>query len=227
MPVTSAPEPKPERVSSGNPLWAIPLRQLSATVARPLFAPSRRPPPPVVADAPRAAALLPPPKAAEPDKPDLSLLGTVAASSTEGIGIFVEQGAGKNVLRLKIGENHKGWVLRTVQRREVAFEKSGETVVLAIPSPEMKQTGPFSANGASTPGPITPGAAPASPAPSVARTPPKPAAPAAAGPPPLSPDAPAITAPAAAPISPGKNPFEAWFQRVKQQAGGPPEGVSP
>src|SRR5262245_45321462 len=41
----------PDRTLSGNPLWAIPLRQLPATRERPLFTPSRRPPPPVVANA--------------------------------------------------------------------------------------------------------------------------------------------------------------------------------
>src|SRR5262249_29523717 len=31
---------------TGNPLWATPVGQLSATRERPLFSPSRRPPPP-------------------------------------------------------------------------------------------------------------------------------------------------------------------------------------
>jgi hypothetical protein len=30
----------------GNPLWALPLKQLSITRERPIFSPSRRPPPP-------------------------------------------------------------------------------------------------------------------------------------------------------------------------------------
>src|ERR1700756_873862 len=39
-----------EHGPSGNPLWGIPLRVLTATRERPLFSPSRRPPaPPAVA----------------------------------------------------------------------------------------------------------------------------------------------------------------------------------
>ena len=44
--------PAPERALSANPLWAIPLTQLSATRERPIFSPSRRPPPAAVAAEP-------------------------------------------------------------------------------------------------------------------------------------------------------------------------------
>jgi hypothetical protein len=37
---------------TGNPLWAIPLTDLSDTRDRPIFAPSRRPPPPPVVEKP-------------------------------------------------------------------------------------------------------------------------------------------------------------------------------
>jgi hypothetical protein len=139
-PATSAVAPATpaiERVQSGNPLWAIPLRLLTATRERPLFAPSRRPPPPVVANTYMAAAVPTPtlPKRVEPEKPQLSLVGTVAGE-TEGIGVFVDQSA-KTVLRLKTGEAHNGWVLRTVNRRDVVLEKGRETAVLALPPVEM------------------------------------------------------------------------------------------
>src|SRR5262249_52823969 len=35
-----------EAPPTGNPLWALPLKQLSMTRERPVFSPSRRPPPP-------------------------------------------------------------------------------------------------------------------------------------------------------------------------------------
>jgi hypothetical protein len=135
-PAASTPE-RAQKPQSGNPLWGIPLGQLSATRERPLFAPTRRPPPPVIA-APIARALPPPPpKLVEPEKPQLALVGTVAGDG-EGIGVFVDQAA-RTVLRLKMGENHKGWVLRVVQRREVTLEKGREKAVLVLPEPDKKK----------------------------------------------------------------------------------------
>jgi hypothetical protein len=128
--------PKPRQI--GNPLWGIPLKQLSATRERPIFSPSRRPPPPVVVNAPRATSTRPPPPP-EPEKPALSLMGTVV-SEREGIGLFVEQTT-KNVIRLRAGENHKGWTLRSVQGREVTLEKNGETISLALPAPGTEKAG--------------------------------------------------------------------------------------
>ncbi|KAA5603683.1 hypothetical protein [Blastochloris sulfoviridis] len=136
--VSAAPAPA-ERAPEGNPLWAVPLSRLSATRERPLFAPTRRAPPPAVAATPRPAAPPPPPpppKPAEPDRPQLSLVGTVAGED-EGIGVFVDP-ATKAVLRLKTGETHKGWTLRAVLRREARFEKGRETAVLSLPAPAAK-----------------------------------------------------------------------------------------
>jgi hypothetical protein len=131
------PAPKPEIVRSGNPLWGIPLRQFTASVARPLFAPTRRPPPPPATPVSRAAP--PPPPKLEPEKPLLSLVGTVAVGASDGIGLFIDQGA-KTVVRLKMGEGHNGWILRNVQRREVVLEKGRAKVVLTLPPLETKMS---------------------------------------------------------------------------------------
>jgi hypothetical protein len=163
-----------ERVPSGNPLWAIPLRQLSATRERPLFAPSRRPPPPVVAYQLASVPSSPPPKPAEPEKPRLELVGTIAGQG-DGIGVFLNL-ATRTVLRLKMGEGHEGWVLRGIQRREVTLEKGRQTVVLALPLPEMGKAGAAPppavapqqnrrARGVDNVSPEPPGPAPTSPAP--------------------------------------------------------------
>jgi hypothetical protein len=117
------------QVSRGNPLWAIPLKDLSATRERPIFSPLRRPPAPVVATAPYAPS--PPVKPAEPERPQLSLVGTIAGG-TEGFGIFVDRLA-NTVLRLKTGEQHKGWILREVRGRETVLEKGDKTTTLALP----------------------------------------------------------------------------------------------
>jgi general secretion pathway protein N len=116
-----------------NPLWAIPLSSLSATIERPVFSPSRRPPPPVVAAAPPAPRVTPAsPKPEEPDHPLLTILGTVS-SETRGIGIFLDQTT-NTIIRLRTGEDHAGWVLSAIQGREASFEKDHRTATLALPS---------------------------------------------------------------------------------------------
>lgn len=122
---------KPQPVRRGNPLWGIPLRQFTASAARPLFAPSRRPPPVPVAAV--SAPTPPPPPKPEPEKPSLALLGTVAFSPSGGIGLFIDQGT-KALVRLKMGEDHHGWILRQVQRREVVLERAREKLVLTLPA---------------------------------------------------------------------------------------------
>jgi hypothetical protein len=125
-----------ERALSANPLWTIPLISLTATRERPVFSPSRRPPAVVVAKAP--APPPPPPKPAEPEKPQLSLVGTILGENGERIGLFVNP-ADRNALRLKVGEDHKGWVLREVLPRQVVLEKGQQNAVLELPRPDMSK----------------------------------------------------------------------------------------
>lgn len=127
-------QPPAQRALSDNPLWAIPLGRLSASRERPLFAPTRRPPAPAPVAMPAPVQVAPPPPA-EPEKPQLSLLGTIVGS--EKIGLFIDS-ASKSVVRLKAGENHKGWTLRAVERRQVEFARGLDIAVLDIPSPDMK-----------------------------------------------------------------------------------------
>lgn len=122
-----------ERGPSGNPLWGIPLRLLTATRERPLFSPSRRPPaPPVVAAAPAPRAVAAP-KPAEPDHPLLTIVGTIVGES-DAIGVFVNQSTNE-VIRIHTGQAHDGWVLRSVHGREASFEKNEHAAILALPAP--------------------------------------------------------------------------------------------
>jgi general secretion pathway protein N len=119
---------------SGNPLWAIPLSALTATRERPLFLPSRRAPAPAIANTPVAVA--PPPAApppAEPEQPPLVLVGAIA-SETEGYAVFLDQ-ATNSVIRLKTGQDHSGWVLRSVKGREAVLQKDRQTTTLVLPVP--------------------------------------------------------------------------------------------
>jgi general secretion pathway protein N len=139
-PVEPAPEairpPSPARAAReprGNPLWAIPLKSLNATRERPIFLPSRRAPAPAVAGPPPAPVRPPPPPPAEPDRPRLALVGAVAGDA-EGIAIFVDETT-RGIVRLRTGENHLGWTLRSVRGREATMQKDRQTVLLALPAP--------------------------------------------------------------------------------------------
>ena len=120
------------RAPVGNPLWAIPLKSLSATRERPLFSPSRRPPAPKVIATPASPSLPPPPPSKPaPDHPPLTLVGT-AIGEAVSIGIFVDQNT-REVVRLRAGEGHAGWTLRAVEDRKAIFEKDRSEATLALP----------------------------------------------------------------------------------------------
>jgi hypothetical protein len=125
--------PAQERALSANPLWAIPLAQLSATRERPIFSPSRRPPPVAVAAEPTTIKAAPVRKK-EAEAPQFALVGTIA-SDQDGFGIFLDQST-KEALRLKIGEDYQGWKLRAIRGREVTLEKDQLTAVLTLPQPD-------------------------------------------------------------------------------------------
>jgi hypothetical protein len=125
-----------ETPPSGNPLWGMALKQLSMTRDRPLFSPSRRPPPPPAPAYVAPVAVRTPVKPTEPEKPAVSLLGTIIGSATDDrIGVFLETGT-QNIVRLRVGEDHQGWVLRLIKAREVTLVKDrDQAVVLELPAP--------------------------------------------------------------------------------------------
>lgn len=126
--------PAPPAAPAGNPLRALPLTQLSSTRERPIFSPSRRPPPPPTPVPAAPVAVRPPVKPREPDRPAVSLVGTVIGADVH-LGVFLET-ATKNVVRLRIGEDHQGWVLRLIEADEATLVKDGEQVaVLKLPPP--------------------------------------------------------------------------------------------
>jgi len=148
-PANVRPAPQVPAAESGgrelpaNPLWAIPLKQLTNTRERPIFSPSRRPPASAVVGPPPAPPVRVPPKPAGPQSPELSLVGTVIGEK-ESIAVFVED-ITKNPVRLRTGEAHKGWTLRSVQGREATLEKDRESVNLSLPQPGIEQTASISA----------------------------------------------------------------------------------
>jgi general secretion pathway protein N len=190
-PVDVAPTaPRLERPAepAGNPLWGIPLSSLTATRERPIFLPSRRAPAPAVAGTPVVVAPPPPPPAE--DQPPLTLVGAIAGDN-EGFAVFLDQ-ATNNVVRLKTGQDHQGWVLLSVKGREATLEKNKRSATLTLPVP----TAAFLGDTASLPVPPPP-IAPRPGVPSLPRPPGPPTAvpPAAVG---------AVPPRAATPVPPGQ-----------------------
>ena len=132
-PVTAVPERRFLR--GGNPLWTVPLSGLSATRERPIFSASRRPPaPPAILAAPTPPTPVAKPQL--PDHPPLTLIGTIIGGDSMKddpmkIGIFLEQATGKAV-RLVIGEERGGWILRSVSIHDARFESADRVATLLL-----------------------------------------------------------------------------------------------
>jgi general secretion pathway protein N len=168
-PTPQAKSGEPDRVPlGGNPLWTIPLKELSNTRERPIFSISRRPPPPPVVETPYVPPPSRPPPPPPPEPLMLSLLGTIVGDSG-GVALLMEKNSQEPV-RLRIGESHQGWVLRSMHGREAMLEKDGrqETVTLPVPG-----------DGAAAAAPAMPGALAMPGAPEMAAMPGAPAVPAA------------------------------------------------
>jgi general secretion pathway protein N len=167
-PCAPAAEIPPER--PGNPLWAIPIETLTATRERPIFSPSRRPPPST-----EVAALPPPPPPpaapSAPVQPPLTLIGTIVNASG-GYGIFLDQ-ATNTVMRLKTGEDHDGWILRTVSMRDAMLQKDRSTAVLTLPGHDSGPAPPHPDASAAPPG-VRAAGVPNAAAPAESKRPPKP-----------------------------------------------------
>jgi|GEM_PF-1845147 len=153
----TGPKQEPARLPvSGNPLWSIPLSVLTATQERPIFSASRRPPPRAVAGPPIQPVMVPVAKPVEPERPALALIGAVVGES-DAIAVFLDR-TNQKIVRLRSGDSHAGWVLSSVQPREVTLKKAEQTEVLEL----QRQEGPVSPGIPGIPG--IPGGHPPTPA---------------------------------------------------------------
>jgi len=119
--------------SAGNPLSTLPLAELSSTRERPIFSPSRRPPPPPAPAHVAPVAVRAPVKPREPERPTLALVGTIIGTDVQ-VGIFLET-ATKSVVRLRVGEDHEGWVLGLIKAGEATLVKDRAQAILSLPPP--------------------------------------------------------------------------------------------
>jgi len=122
---------KPERTTFGNPLWGIALGSLSATRERPIFSASRRGPA-VAVSVPRSEPVKPIVRPPEPEHLNLMLVGTVV-SEAESIGVFLDQST-HIFIRLRAGEEHSGWIVRSIKGRKASLEKNSRTETLSLPA---------------------------------------------------------------------------------------------
>jgi len=105
------PPPLAGEVALPSPLAAQPLDRLSATRARPLFSPTRRPPappPPVV-----VASEPPPP----PPPPDVALFGIVMDG--DGAQAVVRAGPADKIVRVRVGDDIGGWKVAQIDGRRL------------------------------------------------------------------------------------------------------------
>jgi general secretion pathway protein N len=131
------PAGRTEQPPSANPLWGISINQLSATRDRPVFSPTRRPPPKAVVGPVVAVASPIVQKPKEPDRPQLSLLGTIV-NGDDGFAIFMDQTT-KIPMPIRVGAGHQGWTLRLIKPGSVTLQKGQESAELVFPKPASGQ----------------------------------------------------------------------------------------
>lgn len=125
---------------SGNPLWGVPVARLANTRERPIFSPSRRPPAPAPAYVPPVTVQQPaiPP---DPERPTMSLVGTIIGASSVRLGVFIDSTT-QSIVRLRLGEEHNGWSVRLISPREAILVKDGQpAAALELPPPGGASSG--------------------------------------------------------------------------------------
>jgi len=120
----------PRQSSAKTPsLPGMPLAGLRITRERPIFTPSRRPPLPPSPSQPQ-------PVADDSSHPGFTLIGTIAGGAAEAMAILRDSGS--QVIKLKKGESHLGWILQAVDGREATLQKGPRNAVLMIAMPPAK-----------------------------------------------------------------------------------------
>jgi hypothetical protein len=124
------PEPVPPLLgeASAEALSVVPALEdaLASAMARPLFAPSRRPPASVAEELAKAEAVVE--KSAPAPQLDARLVGLYVSGYTEGV---ILQTAGERK-RLLLGESHEGWTLFEVESRGAIFKNGPQLTTLPL-----------------------------------------------------------------------------------------------
>ena len=123
-------------VAPDNPVAAQSLVQLSATLNRPLFSPSRHPPAPPPPPPPVVPVAAPPPPPPAPP-PNLVLFGVVIDG--EGARAVVRTGAGGKLLRAQIGDDIEGWKVSQIEGRKVVLSLDGRFATFMLFSDDREK----------------------------------------------------------------------------------------
>ena len=121
--VASAGEPELSAETLANPVAAQSLDQLSSTLERPLFSPTRRrpaPPPVTQAVAPSAPQ----------QQPTLTLFGV--AMDGEQARALIRTDRDKKIVRAQIGDDIDGWKVSQIEGRKVVLSLGERFVTLTL-----------------------------------------------------------------------------------------------
>jgi hypothetical protein len=69
-------------------------------------------------------------------RPTLALIGTIEAQEN-AMALFIDE-TNKALVRLKLGEGYRGWVLREVKRREATLQDGAANSVLVLSTQAAK-----------------------------------------------------------------------------------------
>jgi general secretion pathway protein N len=114
--------PAPARIAGNDPRPSAasfeppPLSTFGTIVARPLFAPSRRPPLP-------AEAAVPAPPSVRPEPGQLRLRGVAVAGGHRGA--LIERSTTGELLRVAENQSIDGWLVASITPRDVVLEQGG------------------------------------------------------------------------------------------------------
>jgi len=121
-----AEEKQPSPATLSNPVAAQPLDQLSATLDRPLFSPTRHPSPPPPPPSPTVQVVAPPPP--PPSPPNLVLFGVVI----DGEGARAVVRADNKLLRAQIGDDIDGWKVSQIEGRKMVLSLDGRFATFTL-----------------------------------------------------------------------------------------------
>jgi hypothetical protein len=128
-----------------NPLAAQPLDQLSTTLERPLFSPSRRPPAPP--PPPAVVVQAPPPPVPPPLPPNVVLFGVVMDGETARA--VLRPGIDKKVMRAQIGDDIDGWKVAQIEARKVVLAQDGRFATFMLFNDDRAKSATAPASGMS------------------------------------------------------------------------------
>jgi hypothetical protein len=120
-----AQQPAQSSAALPNPVAAQSFDELSATLERPLFSPSRHPPSPPPPPLQAAEAPAPP-----PSPPNLVLLGVVMDG--DGARAVVRLSADGKILRAQIGDDIDGWKVSQIEGRKMVLSLDGRFATFAL-----------------------------------------------------------------------------------------------